>query len=110
MRSTLLDSPAAAATRAATPVTLPGVTGAPRLAARVRLARGTLPPPPPPTEATIAALADVRALETSRASTDDVRAALADVRAALACSACERAMADAYSCIGAGGWPGEVTP
>jgi hypothetical protein len=61
----LHDSPAAAATRAATPVTLPGVSGAPRLAARVRLARGTGPVSPTP--ATLAALDDVRSLVASHA-------------------------------------------
>lgn len=79
MKVYLHDSPAAAATRAASPVTLPGITGALRLAARVRLARGTLPPPPPPTEATLAALADVREC--------------------IACAACERALDDAYSIV-----------
>lgn len=76
-------TPAMRATLRAYPVSLPGVepgvTGAPRLAARVRFARGTLPPPPPPTEATIAALADVREC--------------------IACAACERALDDAYSIV-----------
>lgn len=90
----LILSPAMQATFAAHPVTLPGVTlpgvtGAPRLAARVRFARGTVPPPTPPTAATLAAL--------------DL------VRETIACGECEHAMVDAYSCIGAGGSPMSVT-
>ena len=55
----LLDSPAARATRDASPVALPGVTGAPRLAARVRLARGTDAPDMGPSQDVIDAMAIV---------------------------------------------------
>jgi hypothetical protein len=92
----LHDSPAAAATRAAHPVTLPGVVGAPRLAARVRLARGTVPPSVGPSQETLAALADVRAI---LHTTPDVREAMAYVRSALACGAVERALAGAHSVV-----------